>query len=140
MGLQVRGIPDMRSKLKQVAKDKPLQVGAAIFVEGNIEMTESKKRCPVSPTAEQFKAMGRTMPKGLVPGALRASGMVSEPEFQGDNISVTLSYGGAAIDYAVVQHERLDFFHTNGEAKYLESVLNESRPYMARRVGLRVMF
>jgi hypothetical protein len=39
---------------------------------------------------------------------------------------------------AIVQHERIDFFHKVGQAKYLESVLNESRPYMGARIARRV--
>lgn len=128
----------MLATLKRIADKFPDRVGAAIYQEAQIEMTESKRRCPVSPTASQFKAMGRSMPKGLVPGTLRASGLVHPPVRVGRHISVTLSYGGAAIDYAIVQHERLDFHHTNGQAKYLESVLNESRASMAGRVAARI--
>jgi hypothetical protein len=134
----MKGASEMIAKVRLVAKAQPNRVGAALYLEGQIEMTESKRRCPVSPTAAQFKAMGRTMPKGLVPGTLRASGQVAEPEYQGNNISVTLSYGGAAIDYAIVQHERLDYHHTTGQAKYLESVINESRPFMAARLAARL--
>lgn len=124
----LRGVPEMVNKLKAIAKNYPDQVGGAIYAEAQIEMTESKRRCPVSPVPA---------PKGVVPGTLRASGRVSLPERNGRDISVVLSYGGAA-DYAVVQHERLDFFHTTGQAKYLESVLNESRPFMASRIAKRV--
>lgn len=138
MSFKVRGVGDMIKVLKDIADKFPDRVAAAIYQEGQIEMTEAKRRTPVSPTAAQFKAMGRTMPKGLVPGTLRASGTVSEPERHGRNISVTLSFGGAAIEYAVVQHERLDYIHTTGQAKYLESVLNESRSSMASRIAARV--
>lgn len=126
---QMRGGPEMIAKLKQIAAKYPDRVASAIYKEALIEMTESKKRCPVSPLPA---------PKGVVPGTLRASGTVHPPERNGKNISVTMSYGGAARAYAEVQHERLDFFHTTGQAKYLESVLNESRPYMAARIAARV--
>lgn len=132
------GAGSMMSKLREIAAKFPDRVAAAIYQEAQIEMTESKKRCPVSPTAAQLRMMHRSVPKNHVPGTLRASGTVHEPVRSGRNISVTLSYGGAARAYAVVQHERLDFHHTTGQAKYLESVLNESRPYMAERVGRRV--
>lgn len=138
MKASLKGVREMTAKLKEIAAKFPDRVAAALYMEGQIEMTESKRRCPVSPTAAQFKAMGRSMPKGIVPGTLRASGTVHEPERDGRNISVTLSYGGAASDYAVVQHERLDFFHTTGQAKYLESVLNESRSSMAGRIATRI--
>lgn len=129
---------EMFAKLRKIAERYPQRIAAAVYKEAQIEMTESKRRCPVSPTKAQFKAMGRTMPKGIVPGTLRASGTVHEPEIVRGRVSVTLSYGGAANDYAIVQHERLDFHHTSGQAKFLESVLNESRGWMAARIATRI--
>ncbi|MCR4301793.1 MAG: hypothetical protein NUV51_09300 [Sulfuricaulis sp.] len=138
MSLKLKGVAQMRAKLRKIAQQYPGRVEAALYREAQIEMTESKRRCPVSPTAAQFKAMGRKMPKGTVPGTLRATGTVHEPERIGNLISVTLSYGGGAVQYAAVQHERLDFFHTTGQARYLASVLEESRPYIAARVARRI--
>lgn len=126
------------ARLREIAVKFPDRVGAAIYMEGQIEMTEAKRRTPVSPTAAEFKAMGRSMPKNIVPGTLRASGQVSEPIREGKNIKVILSFGGGSIDYAIIQHERLDFHHTTGQAKYLESVLNESRSHMLARIAARV--
>lgn len=125
----LRGDDAMIRKMRQIADKFPQHTGAAMYQEGQIEMTESKKRCPVSPTPA---------PKGVVPGTLRASGRVSEPNYEGRNITVTLSYGGGAVDYAVIQHENPDYFHTTGQWKYLESVLNESRPHMAARLARRI--
>jgi len=115
--------------LQRIATKFPDHVAAAMYQEAQIEMTESKRRCPVSPLPA---------PKGVVPGTLRDSGQVARPDRRGKHISVTMSYGGAAEDYAVVQHENLDFHHTTGQAKFLESVINESRPYMAGRIADRV--
>src|SRR5712691_1060923 len=126
---------EMIAKLKALAVQFPDRVASALYLEGQIEMTESKKRCPVSPTKAQFKAMGRSMPKGIAPGTLRASGFVHPPERSGRRVTCVLSYGGAAEAYAIVQHERLDFQHTTGQAKFLESVLNESRDHMAGRIA-----
>ena len=134
----LKGLKPMVDVIKDYAKKHPDKVAAALFQEAQIEMTEAKKRTPVSPTKAQYAAMGRTPPKDHVPGTLRASGMVSEPLRIGRQIRVVLSFGGAAKDYAIVQHERLDFFHTTGQAKYLQSVLDESRPYMAARLASRM--
>lgn len=125
----------MIKELLLYASKTSRDVEAALYLEAQIEMTESKRRCPVSPTKAQFKAMGRTPPRNLRPGTLRASGYVARPQRDGKKISVTMGYGGAAEAYAVVQHERLDYRHTTGQAKYLESVLNESRPYMLQRMA-----
>jgi hypothetical protein len=55
-------------------------------------------------------------------------------------MSVVMSFGGAAADYVVPQHENPDYFHTTGQYKWLESTLNESRPYMAGRIAKRIDF
>lgn len=137
--VRMKGVNEMRARLRKIAAVFPKRVASAMYIEAQIEMTESKKRCPVSPTAAQFKAMGRTMPKGIVPGTLRKSGKV-EVIRNGDKISAILSYGGAAIPYALIQHERSDFFHTTGQWRYLASVLDESRNFMAARIAARIGF
>lgn len=111
----------MSRMVLSIAERFPDRVASAIYIEGQIEMTESKRRVPVDT------------------GVLRASGRVSEPERDGTKISVTLSYGGAAEHYAVPVHEDLEAFHKVGQAKYLESVLNESRSSMLRRIANRIM-
>ena len=116
----MKGLNEMLSTLRKIAEKFPDKVAEAIYQEAQIEMTESKRRVPVDT------------------GVLRASGRVAELERKGRHISVTLSYGGAAEAYAIVQHERLDYFHKHGQAKFLESVLNESRPHMAARIAKRI--
>lgn len=65
----------------------------------------------------------------LVPvetGALMISGEVLEPEVTDSGVTVDLVYGTSepTSNYAIVQHERLDFNHPNGgQAKYLEQPL-----------------
>lgn len=121
------GVNKMRETLKKIAKNFPDHVAAALYQEGQIEMSEAKRRTPVD-----------TTPNAPHPGQLRASGTVHEPERNGKNISVTLSFGGAAEDYAVFVHENPDALHPVGQWKYLESVLNESRPHMATRLARRI--
>jgi hypothetical protein len=123
------GADQVVSTIKKIAGKFPDRVAKAIYQEAQIEMTEAKRRTPVSPTPA---------PKGVVPGALRASGTVHEPRRSGNDIHVQMSFGNSSIDYAIVQHENLDYHHTTGQAKYLESVLNESRPHMAARIAKRI--
>lgn len=120
MKVKLLGANDMKQKIRQIADKFPDRVAAALYQEAQIEMTESKRRVPVDT------------------GTLRASGHVAEPVRNGRNISVTLSYGGAASDYAIPVHENLEAHHRVGQAKYLESVLNESRPHMAARLAARI--
>ena len=67
--------------------------------------------------------------KQLVPvdtAKLMISGEVLEPEITDAGVIIALVYGTSepTSNYAVVQHERLDFNHPNGgQAKYLEQPL-----------------
>ena len=58
-------------------------------------------------------------------GNLRATGFVQLPEDDGHQITVTLSYGGPAVDYAVIVHEDLTAHHPHGQAKYLSTPLEQ---------------
>lgn len=57
-------------------------------------------------------------------GALRDSGHVEPPVFADDGVRVTLGFGGAAQDYALIQHEDMSLHHPNGGGpKFLERPL-----------------
>lgn len=135
------GVKEFVSTLRRIAAKFPDKVAAAIYYEAQIEMTEAKRRCPVSPHG----------------GDLRASGFVHEPERgRGRTISVTLSFGGAAMPYALAVHEHLSehsplswriaenvgtgvrWTVPGTGPKFLESVLNESRESMPGRIAARV--
>jgi len=121
----VKGLQGMLDTLKRLADKFPDYVGAALYQEAQIEMTEAKRRTPVDT------------------GRLRASGRVALPVREGRRISVTLSFGGAAAPYAIYVHENLEANHASppfggGQAKFLESTINESAPYMLARIARRV--
>jgi hypothetical protein len=130
-GFIVTGGKEMQRKLEKAAADLKKRQMTALRQEAEIEMTESKKRCPVySPRVGDYV--------DHVGGTLRASGHVQPVEQRGGKTSVNLVYGGAAEDYAVVQHEELGYHHNVGQAKYLESVLMESLPHMGARIAARM--
>jgi len=56
-------------------------------------------------------------------GRLRDSATIEPAEVRGDVITVVAGFN---VEYAAVQHERLDYVHTNGQAKYLETPLREN--------------
>lgn len=118
--LSFNGWPEVESKLKQIAQRWPEQFGAALMSEAEIEMTEAKNRTPVKT------------------GTLKASGIVTGPTFVNGEISVKLSFGGAANGYAIFVHENMEAFHRIGQAKFLESVILESAPYLPQRVADRI--
>lgn len=113
---------------RDIAKRFPDRVGPALYQVAQPEMTEAKRRAPVWNPA-------RPVPHGHTPGSLRASGQVHPPERNGRQVSVTLSFGNELVDYAVYVHEDLEAFHAMGQAKFLESTLNESAPFIADRVA-----
>ncbi len=118
--LKMDGMSELGRRLELLSADIVVEIGEALRAEGEIEMTEAKKRTPVDT------------------GALRASGHVTGPDRKGRDVEVRLSFGGPAVQYAVEVHENLEAWHRVGQAKYLESVLNESASHMANRVARRL--
>lgn len=57
---------------------------------------------------------GKGVPRDL--GTLASTGQVTGPQQGGE---VILSFGGPAAPYALIQHERMDYSHDVGEARYL---------------------
>lgn len=109
------------SRLTALANEIGVQtVGDALLAEAEIEMTEAKRRTP------------------LDTGALRASGHVGGPYRRNGGVEVVMGFGGPSAPYAIHVHERLDVFHRVGQAKFLESVLLESAPYLPQRVAERI--
>lgn len=119
-GFRFTGQQKVSAKLKSVAKTMPDRIKAALYQEAQIDMTEVKKRTPVDT------------------GNLRASEHVTKPSEEGSLIFVEMVAGGVAAPYAITVHENLDAFHPVGQAKYMESVIMESAPYIAERVRRRL--
>jgi hypothetical protein len=116
-GFRIEGDEELRRKLRQMG-DEVGKVGGGILL------------------AEAHKIMTRSEPQ--VPfrdGILRGSATVGQPQISGPNASIKFGYGGAAKAYAAVQHERLDFAHKVGKAKYLEDPVIEHLAVFPRNVG-----
>lgn len=117
VGIKVEGITDAMlrtSKAKEVASKA---VAQALYIEGEKIMALSK---------------GQYVP--VLSGALRSSGHVRPPAPSAKwAYVVELGYGGPAVPYALVQHER----HKT-KAKYLERPALRQAPMIGRRVGAKV--
>lgn len=124
------GVREWAAKVRSYAKKFPDRVGAALRQETEIETTEAKRRTPVY--------VGPTGPGKPIPGLLRASVHAEGPFREGSRIYCKIVAGGAAGAYAIPQHENLWYFHTVGQAKYIESVIMEARNYIAGRVATRI--
>ena len=121
-GTRLLGAEKMKLKIAALAAKIPDAVGAALYAEALIEMAESMSRTPVDT------------------GALRASHITKNPErsLGGTMLSVTIEVGGPSANYAIPVHEDLGAIHQTGQAKYLESTIKESAPFMASRIGARL--
>ena len=119
-GASLNGVEQMRAKLRRIAAKFPDQVMAALYQETEVEVKEVKRRTPVD--------------TGMLRGTVHQVG----PTRRGRMISTLIAAGGPAAPYAIYVHEDLDAQHKVGQAKYIESVIMESRPYLAARVARRI--
>ena len=117
---RIRGSKALQRELKRRAREAPKALAGALFLEAERIMGKSKRLVPVDT------------------GALRASGHVQTPVIVGKKVSVTLGYGGAAVPYAVIVHERPARHNAPTQFKYLEMPLNEAIPGMAGRIVRRL--
>jgi len=99
----------------------PEAAGRALEAEADIELEAAKFVTPLGET-----------------GKLRESATRHPAVITDDEVSVRMSFGGPDVPYAVIQHEKLQYEHDDGEAKYLENTLRASRVYLLPRLGRRL--
>lgn len=72
-------------------------------------------------------------------GVLQASAQACSWVEYGEGVTTAfLGYGGAAKDYALPQHEHLEYHHTVGKAKFLEDPVRRIVPNSAELVRARM--
>lgn len=114
---------EFKRRLRNFKKNFGKEIGRAVYQETSVELKEVRKRTPVDK------------------GPLRASEHVEGPLRTGANdriIYALIVAGGPSAPYAIYVHEDLEALHPVGQAKYIESVLMESRPFMAARIAKRI--
>lgn len=121
MRLEMEGIDRLRNIIRTRPDIAVRALAEGLYTEANLIMTRSK---------------ADFVPVDL--GTLRGSGHVQDPETDRTKVTVTMGYGGAASAYALVQHERTDYHHTVGQAKYLEQPVLEAAGGLGNRIGRRV--
>jgi len=124
MGKYTTGGDEIRANLRAFQNKFPRSMGAALLEEAEIDAIEVIERTPIDK------------------GNLRDSIRVEGPIFEGKNIGVLILAGGPeyGVTYAVEQHENLEYYHEVGQAKYLESVIMEQRPFIAARIAAKIDF
>lgn len=108
------------ANLRALARRAPDAVASAMYEEYAIEQAEMVERTPIDTSA------------------LRNSFYLRAPEFRGRTVTIELGCGGPAAPYAAIVHEDLEAFHPVGQAKFIESVLIESEPFMSARLARRI--
>jgi len=111
------GLKELQAQLESSPKQATKRLAGPMFTEAERIMTRAKKLAPVDE------------------GTLQGSGTVRQPRVTGIRVTVEMGFGGAALKYAMVQHERLDYKHTSGQAKFLEQPVNEAVSGFAARIG-----
>jgi len=110
----------LAARLASLGAMAPLRLGFALYQEAEAIMGVSKPLVPVDT------------------GVLRGSGVVLHPQVSGNTATVEFGYGGGAEAYAWPQHERLDYSHTVGQAKFLEQPVMAAAAGLDRRLAARL--
>lgn len=104
----LRGTAEVRAEIRRVAMYYPAGLATAIYKLGVAIMGDALPRTPV-----EF-------------GVLRSSGYVGAPQGQGAHAQVEVGFG---TQYAIPQHERMDYKHPRGGGpKYLERAIESVGP------------
>ncbi len=101
--LRIRGLADAARAIEALYREGGQELVNGMRVIGEEVATDVKASRP---------GHGVPRDKGHLAGSIRVTG----PDRTG---TVRVSAGGVAAPYALVQHERLDYRHNVGEARYL---------------------
>ena len=127
--MTLKGVPEFTRTVKALATIFPKSARRGLYLGLELVMTDSKRNyVPVDK------------------GVLRASGFVTMDEDE-KKIRATIGFGGPAgsgntngesnaedVNYAVIQHENMDFAHKVGEAKFLERPLFQGIPMIGEKI------
>lgn len=128
----IRGVDTVKAQLRRYGRAANKAFAGGLFIQGEKIMAVSKTEVPVDL------------------GPLRASGHVDLPVERAGGVDVVLGFGGPAgvgnqgetnrerIGYALIQHERLDYRHTVGKAKYLSDPAEAQAPRMAPEIAKHI--
>lgn len=125
----LRGLRELQEQLQRIPVRLGHMVVEAMTEEAKIEMAESRRRAPRDT------------------GRLKRSHRVTRVQVPSKSGRQTYSVGIAAGSdvvspntawYALIVHENVGANFKEGQAKFLESTLRESAPYMADRIARRL--
>lgn len=115
---ELKGREEMQRAMFLLGEKGATAMGAALWSEGNRVVAVAKEITPFDT------------------GALAGSGMVALPVINGNEVEVTIGFGGAAKAYAEVQHEESSFYHKPPtQYQYLKQPLEQAADDMGFRIA-----
>lgn len=137
--LDVRGFKELDAKLARLGARGPVAVEGALFEFGSLVEGDAKGLAPVD--TGNLRGSGFTLTASLndIGGTAEPSGEARAlARNTATEITAVVGFGGPSAPYAAVQHERTDYHHTVGQAKYLETPLKARSPELLTIIGARV--
>jgi hypothetical protein len=114
-----------------------IEILDALLNRGKTTVTEATAMALTQEAQLMFAESQRRVP--VKHGTLRRSGVIMPPVIKGQSVLIQMGYGGAASAYALIQHERQDFRHKDGQTwKYLETPVRERIPNLELRLQKRI--
>lgn len=95
-------------------------LGAALYEEGSLAFRQSQKEVPVRK------------------GYLKNSGRLSQPETEGGKVSVTITYGSAAADYAAPVHDLNKRYNNGRKWHYVSDPVRARIQNLDQRLAKRI--
>jgi hypothetical protein len=118
---EVQGLDNLVRVMIQGGKKAPMMLGRALYEEASEIFHKSQNIVPIDT------------------GVLRSSGQVHPPHYSSQEIVVEITYGGAAKDYALIQHENESYKHASGkQARYLSDPVEDAIPSLDRNLADRI--
>ncbi len=124
MSLTLQGSQALRAGLAQLGDKAPVSLEGGLFEFGSLVEGDAKELCPVDTGNLRDSAF-------TITPTLEHTGVTTDVDAQAralaeknaDQITAVVGFGGPSQVYALIQHERTDFRHKVGQAKYLQTAL-----------------
>lgn len=137
--VNVSGDKRLIANLKALGARAPVAVEGGLFEWAETVVGDAKELAPVD--------LGNLRESGFVlTETLRSLGTQAGPSGEAQSMAKNVAgeirgvmgFGGPAIPYALIQHERTDFHHTVGQAKYLQDPAQRLALRLATTVAARL--
>lgn len=139
MSVELRGLKELNAKLTRLGTRALLAVEGALFEFGSLIEGDAKELCPVDKGT--LRGSGFTLTASLSnlgPDASPTAEARALVRTTPSEVTAVVGFGGPSAPYALVQHERTDFHHTVGQAKYLETPVKARSGELLTIIGARV--